>query len=123
MSIKKSTLASVFIFVTFITTSVAQSSTTYDQCAPFYYCGDDPVFRKPQLSRFNFIHAHSTLSSSRKIDFFFFLKNCAGVIMVIKYVVGFSILIAVVVWQWKRRNLNTWNDNLMNRPSFSNEQN
>uniref|UniRef100_A0A3Q7FDL8 Uncharacterized protein n=1 Tax=Solanum lycopersicum TaxID=4081 RepID=A0A3Q7FDL8_SOLLC len=90
MSIKKSTLASVFIFVTFITTSVAQSSTTYDQCAPFYYCGDDPVFR---------------------------------VIMVIKYVVGFSILIAVVVWQWKRRNLNTWNDNLMNRPSFSNEQN
>lgn len=75
MSIKKSTLASVFIFVTFITTSVAQSSTTYDQCAPFYYCGDDPVFRKPQLSRFNFIHAHSTLSSSRKIDFFFFFEK------------------------------------------------
>uniref|UniRef100_M1AII9 Uncharacterized protein n=1 Tax=Solanum tuberosum TaxID=4113 RepID=M1AII9_SOLTU len=89
MSIRRSILASVFLFVTFITTSVAQSSTTYDQCA-FFYCDDHPVFR---------------------------------VIMVIKFVVGFSILIAVVVWQCKRRNLNTWNDNLMNRASSSNEQN
>ncbi|KAG5617204.1 hypothetical protein H5410_017028 [Solanum commersonii] len=89
MSIRRSILASVFLFVTFITTSVAQSSTTYDQCA-FLYCDDNPVFR---------------------------------VIMVIKFVVGFSILIAVVVWQCKRRNLNTWNDNLMNKASSSNEQN
>uniref|UniRef100_M1AII8 Uncharacterized protein n=1 Tax=Solanum tuberosum TaxID=4113 RepID=M1AII8_SOLTU len=50
MSIRRSILASVFLFVTFITTSVAQSSTTYDQCA-FFYCDDHPVFRKPQLFR------------------------------------------------------------------------
>ncbi|WMV20702.1 hypothetical protein MTR67_014087 [Solanum verrucosum] len=89
MSIRRSILASVFLFVTFITTSVAQSSTISDQCT-FLYCNDNPVFR---------------------------------VIMVIKFVVGFSILIAVVVWQCKRRNFNTWNDNLMNRASSSYEQN
>ncbi|KAM3319842.1 hypothetical protein P3S67_007042 [Capsicum chacoense] len=45
------------------------------------------------------------------------------VIMVIKYLVGVVILIAVVVWQYKRRNMNTWNDGLENNRASSNEQN
>ncbi|XP_049393870.1 uncharacterized protein LOC125858201 [Solanum stenotomum] len=46
-----------------------------------------------------------------------------GAIMVLSFLVGIPILIAVVVWQCKRRNLNISNDNGLEDKASSSEQN
>ncbi|KAH0704499.1 uncharacterized protein [Solanum tuberosum] len=44
-------------------------------------------------------------------------------LIVLRYIVGIAILIAVVVWQCKRRNLNTSNDDILGNKASSSEQN
>ncbi|CAN4087608.1 unnamed protein product [Withania somnifera] len=47
-----------------------------------------------------------------------------GALLVLRFLIGIPILIAVVVWQCKRRNLNTSNDDALgNKASSSSEQN
>ncbi|KAH0686728.1 hypothetical protein KY290_018343 [Solanum tuberosum] len=46
-----------------------------------------------------------------------------GAIMVLRFLVGIPILIAVVVWQCKSRNLNISNDNALGDKASSSEQN
>ncbi|KAJ8536870.1 hypothetical protein K7X08_035271 [Anisodus acutangulus] len=46
-----------------------------------------------------------------------------GALMVLRFLVGIPILIAVIVWQCKRRNLNTSNDDSLGDKASSSEQN
>ncbi|KAK4350945.1 hypothetical protein RND71_030258 [Anisodus tanguticus] len=46
-----------------------------------------------------------------------------GALMVLRFLVGIPILIAIIVWQCKRRNLNTSNDDSLGDKASSSEQN
>ncbi|KAJ8554319.1 hypothetical protein K7X08_024997 [Anisodus acutangulus] len=59
----------------------------------------------------------SQLSFRCKVEYY------SGALMVLRYLVGIPILIAVIVWQCKRRNLNTSNDDVMGDKASSSEQN
>ncbi|XP_055825073.1 LEAF RUST 10 DISEASE-RESISTANCE LOCUS RECEPTOR-LIKE PROTEIN KINASE-like 2.1 isoform X1 [Solanum dulcamara] len=70
----------------------------------------------------------SELSFGCKIEYYsvFVLAYGAigiGALIALRYLVGIPILIAVVVWQCKRRNLNTSNDDVLGNKASSSEQN
>ncbi|KAM3247739.1 LEAF RUST 10 DISEASE-RESISTANCE LOCUS RECEPTOR-LIKE PROTEIN KINASE-like 2.1 [Capsicum annuum] len=59
-----------------------------------------------------------------KVEYYsVFVLFYGGIAIGLKYLVGIPILIAVVVWQCKRRNLNTSNDDGLGNKASSSEQN
>lgn len=124
MSIRKSFFANVFLFATFITSCVAQSNTTTTTlCVPFYCKGDLLIGMAQWFGSNKLLSEEIQMQIFLTTVIYLFFGKCADVVMVIKYLVGVVILIAVVVWQYKRRNMNTWNDGLENNRASSNEQN
>ncbi|KAG5617206.1 hypothetical protein H5410_017030 [Solanum commersonii] len=51
------------------------------------------------------------------------IEYYSDALIALRYIVGIAILIAVVVWQCKRRNLNTSNDDILGNKASSSEQN